>query len=373
MSAQPVGRFCAGLGLHGMGVKQVEEDLQDLKAAFDAEPDDLEVARTYAEALAKSGHFEESLDCWNRIEELIPEDPEPAIMIAKLTIAKNRYQAVHGAFVEEPVKENNKPVDKGSDGHKVVDTRYLYRRSKPKGAIKQRTIELTEWQKLERAIDNNPANVKLYTELAELYLEAGRDYDAERVLTKGINATDDHAEIRASWEDITLYRSEKKLDVAQKCASVENTPAAKAAFKEAQCNHQQLVLDIFNSRCERDPENTAIRYEFGMHLKKAGHFRTAFARFKEALGDPEYKSAANLEIGECMQRFQKYPEALQFYRQAVETATEMEQVENRKLALYRAGVLASGIKLQDAARRYLSELVELDPDYKDAALRLSEI
>lgn len=351
----------------------MKDELQDLKAAFDAEPSNLLVARNYAEALVSSGRFEEALACWNRIEELIPEDPEPAQMIAKLTIAKNRYQAVHGMPSEEPVKESRNQADKSSEGHRIVDTRNLYRTSKPKGPIKQRTIELTEWQKLERAIDDNPANVNLYTELAELYLQAGRDYDAERVLTKGIKATDDHPDIRSSWEDITLYRSEKKLDVAQKCASVENTPYAKSSFKAAQAKHQQLVLDIFNSRCERDPENTAIRYEFGMHLKKAGHFRAAYARFKEALDDPQHKAATNLEIGECLQRVQKYPEALQCYRQAVELATQLEQIDNRKLALYRAGVLASGIKLHDAARRYLTELVELDPDYKDVASRLSEL
>jgi tetratricopeptide (TPR) repeat protein len=133
------------------------------------------------------------------------------------------------------------------------------------------------------------------------------------------------------------------------------------------------VLDVFNRRCEREPENTSIRYEFGMQLKRAGHFRAAYERFKEALDDPRYKSAANLELGECLQRFQKYPEALQHYRQAAESATGAEQLDCRKLALYRAGVLAAGVKLLEPARRYLSELVELDPNYKDAATRLSQL
>ena len=111
----------------------MKNDLQDLQAAFEAEPKNLQAARTYAEALVNSGHFEEALACWNRIEEIIPEDPEPAKMIAKLTIAKNRYQAVHGVPSEEPVKENKKQANKSSEGHRIVDTRNLYRTAKPKG------------------------------------------------------------------------------------------------------------------------------------------------------------------------------------------------------------------------------------------------
>ena len=154
---------------------------------------------------------------------------------------------------------------------------------------------------------------------------------------------------------------------------MENTPAAKKEVVQTLRAYQQLVLDVFNSRCEREPENKLLRYEFGMRLKLAGDFEGAMAQFEQAADDPKHKAAAFLEMGECQQRFKKYPEALQYYRQAVELAVTPDQIDCKKLALYRAGVLAAGIKLMEPARRYLSELVQLDPDYNDAASRLQQI
>jgi hypothetical protein len=43
------------------------------------------------------------------------------------------------------------------------------------------------------------------------------------------------------------------------------------------------------------------------------------------------------------------------------------------LALYRGGVLAAALKKFENAEKYLTELVEKVPDYKDAAARLDKV
>ena len=360
-------------GGNGSGKQNDEAALAELKAALEEKPDDPELTRRYAKALTRARRFDDALDCWHKIEELLPEDPVPATKIAKLIIARSRYRALHGI---PPFKVKEKKVEKAVPSEVADDgfrTPGFYRSNKRKGPQKRREVELTEIQKLERAVQENPANVKLYYELSDFYIDAGRDYDAERLLQKGAKFLEDDLELCTRWEDIRLLRSRKKLEVAEKRASVESTPGAEEALANAQEAHQKLVLEIFNKRVDREPENTAIRYEFGLQLKRAGFFRAAYVHFKQALEDPQNKASAHLECGECLQRTEKYPEAMQCYRQAIAMADEVDQPDCKKLALYRAGVLSGGIKLRDQAKKFLTELIQIDPGYRDAEARLIEL
>jgi hypothetical protein len=60
------------------------------------------------------------------------------------------------------------------------------------------------------------------------------------------------------------------------------------------------------------------------------------------------------------------------YEAAVESLTDRE-LELRKRALYRAGVLAGGLEDVDGARKYLSTLAGLDFNYRDVAQRLDKL
>ncbi|NDH95129.1 MAG: hypothetical protein EBZ13_11495 [Planctomycetia bacterium] len=60
------------------------------------------------------------------------------------------------------------------------------------------------------------------------------------------------------------------------------------------------------------------------------------------------------------------------YQTALEHLGDRE-LELRKRALYRAGVLAAGLKDRDAAHKHLSTLAELDFGYRDVAARLEKL
>jgi hypothetical protein len=79
-----------------------------------------------------------------------------------------------------------------------------------------------------------------------------------------------------------------------------------------------------------------------------------------------------LELGECFQKIKQYQLAMQNYVTAVEALTDRE-IELRKRALYRAGVLAAGLEDLDGAKKYLSMLAGLDFGYRDVAQRLDKL
>jgi tetratricopeptide (TPR) repeat protein len=226
-------------------------------------------------------------------------------------------------------------------------------------------MKLTPIQELEAALRDRPSEADLYLRIVPLYLEKGRDYEAERLLLKGAVTTED-SRVRFLREDLTMARLARSVAVAQQHADANGTPEAKAVLKQATEERDRLELEIFADRCDREPGDARMRYEWGLRLKRAGKLEQARQRFEEALSDPAQQPVAALELGEVQRQHANVPEALRYYRLAADTALTPAQQETKKLALWQAVGLATRIKLTKLAQRYLSELARIDPRYGDA-------
>jgi tetratricopeptide (TPR) repeat protein len=231
-------------------------------------------------------------------------------------------------------------------------------------------MKLTPIQELEAQLREHPANPELYLAIVPLYLEKGRDYEAERLLVKGAAATED-PRVQFLREDLTMARLERSALVAAQHAEANGTPEAKAVLQQATAERDRFELEIFAARCQREPLRAALRYQWGLRLKRAGKLEEAARRFEEALSDPAQQPAAAFELGECQRQWNDVPEALRFYRLAAESAggpeAAPEQLETKKQALWQAVGLATRVKLGRLAQRYLSELAQIDPRYAPAA------
>jgi tetratricopeptide (TPR) repeat protein len=231
-------------------------------------------------------------------------------------------------------------------------------------------MKLTPIQELEAALREHPANPELYLAIVPLYVEKGRDYEAERLLTKGAAATDD-PRVQFVREDLTMARLERSVEVAAQHAEASGTQESKAVLQQATDERDRIELEIFADRCQREPGQAALRYQWGLRLKRAGKLEQAAVRFEEALSDAAQRPAAAFELGECQRQWNNLPEALRYYRLAAESAGASErlpeslpaQVETKKQALWQAVGLATRIKLGKLAQRYLSELARIDPRY----------
>ena len=160
--------------------------------------------------------------------------------------------------------------------------------------------------------------------------------------------------------------------VAEKRVEAEDTAENRTALDRLRAGFLRQEIEVFSARCTRYPENPAPRFELAMRLKAAGNFTEAIKAFQEVLQDSRRKGVVALELGECFQKIKQYQLAMQNYAVAVEALTERE-ADQRKRALYRAGVLASGLEDLDAARKYLSMLAGLDFGYRDVAQRLDKL
>jgi tetratricopeptide (TPR) repeat protein len=159
---------------------------------------------------------------------------------------------------------------------------------------------------------------------------------------------------------------------AERRLETDDTPEQRAAVERLRAALLKQEVEIYAARAARYPENPTWKYELAMRLKLAGSFTEAIKQFQEVLGDSRRKGVVALELGECFQKIKQYQLAMQNYVTAVESLTDRE-IELRKRALYRAGVLASGLEDLDGAKKYLSMLAGLDFGYRDVAQRLDKL
>ncbi len=343
-----------------------EAELRYLKNALDANPKDADVNRHCARSLARMGQFDMAIACWHRVEEAKPGDAEPPKMISELTLAKARGaagfddEATDAAGNPAPVKPAARPAPE---------------EPKPKPAPEQpaarRQIPLTPRQRLERAILDYPADVQNYYELAILHIDEGRPYEADRLVEKIRALAGADLAWQRKLEDLQIRKMERQAAIAQQRAQANpgDEEAANLA-RQLQADLNRLEIEIYGARVQQMPQDRRLKFELGVRLKRAGNHAEAARTFSEAREDESLKAVSTLEMGECLQALKQYAKALQCYQRAAELAAEPNL---KKLSLYRAGVLAMGLKQVDVALALLTELAGLDAGYKDVAERLDKL
>ena len=178
--------------------------------------------------------------------------------------------------------------------------------------------------------------------------------------------------MREHVEDRQLRWARHRVHIAEQRLSAEDTPDNRGTVERLRSTQLKHEIDVYSARAARYPENITWKYELAMRLKASGNHAEAIKHFQDVLQDARRKGAVALELGECFQKIRQYPLASRNYQVAVESLTDRE-MELRKRALYRAGVLAAGLDDVDAARKYLSTLAELDFGYRDVAQRLDKL
>ena len=257
-----------------------EAALGYLAAAQKAAPDEADIDRHRAAALARLRRYDEALAAWRRVEARHPDCAR---------------SGPHDRPPDDRQKPRaGRPARRRPDRGRSARSRRLAGSNKPSAIEVARKLpigppgyvpdpRLTPIQRLEVAIRDFPGRPELYAQIVPLYLEQGRDYDAEKTLAKGKEATANDPLVQQLWEDVTMLRLEKKLAAAQQRIQTENTPQVQAELADLRQARDRLATETFVNRCKREPENAELRYQLGLRLKQAGKLREACQRFGEAV------------------------------------------------------------------------------------------
>ena len=208
-----------------------------------------------------------------------------------------------------------------------------------------------------------------------MHTAEGRYQDAEEVLEKALPVSGHAPAILELWEDTTILRMQQRLAIAEQRAMDHPGSEADELVEGIQEKLKRLELDIYSRRSQVSPQDHELRYQLGLRLKNLGNYSQAAACFQAAGEVSQLQPRALIAEGECLQYQRHYAKALRCYLQALDHTRghEQEYLADRKLALYRASVLASGLDQEDVARTHLEELVDLEPEYADARRRLDKL
>jgi len=333
-----------------------------LRWAMNADAKHIEANRHAAIALERMGQFDQAIACWSRVDQAKPQDEEARQAVSRLSVEKT---IAEGGYDQNLISGN---LEDGENAR-------LSEADFSKGAASNNQAEenLSPEERVVTAIRTDPTNLENYFQLADICVREYRFVDAEDVLGRGLSVSGGgEMRFRDRLEDVELRRAQHQVAIAeQRCRQLptEETDQLAAKMRE-QAN--QVELEIYAARAQREPNNTRLQYELGLRLKRVGKIKDAIPAFQAARADSKRKTAILVELGECFQRIEQYKLALSNYEEALEACSEPDS-ETRRLALYRAGVLATGMKELDRAERHLTELAGLDYGYRDVSERLDKI
>ena len=337
-----------------------EVELRYLKNALDADPKNVHVNRHCAQSLTRMGQFDQAIACWHRIEHVAKGEAQKNI--SDLTVQKTRHLAggVDDEEAPPPVTPPAPPPHEHSLADDSVDTDSEHGDAQP-----------AKIEHIEQAIVEQPAEVSNYLRLADQLVKK-KEYGRAKQRCGALEASGNNVKVREKLEKIQVRKARKRLLIAEQRARQDGTAEAQQLSQQLREELNRLELDIYSSRSLRYPQDTAIRYELGVRLMRSGNFTQAAKYFQQSETNPQLKSAAWLLKGECLQQMRQYQAAFEAYQIAVNAAAADDR-EVRPLALYRAGILAAAMKDVVHAREFFTQVLAIDPNFRDAAARLDKL
>jgi len=303
---------------------------------------DIDAERSTARQLLEQAKFDEALACCRRIEDLDVRDEEAPRLLADTVIAQARDES--GMQTDGGLVRRLRPRPPKTEQPLI----------KPATAGPTGGPSLTVIQQLEAAIRDRPSIPDGYLQLAQAYLDKGRDYDAERLLSKGREATDHDFRVQTMWEEISMLRHARRVEMAQEELKANDNPQTRQSLADAIKDRDKAELDIFRGRVKRQGAGAAAHYGLGICLHRADRLRDACDHLEKALDDPDMRAPGALALGHCLRQLDDVSGAMRNYRLAAESALWTDQLSCRNEALAEASKLAAQMKLAKLAERYAS-------------------
>lgn len=322
-------------------------ELYYLKCAFDTFPKDkpdADVCSQLAEALTKRERYVEAINFWHKVELARPDDELPKKYIATITVLQHQ------------AKDPKYEADKKSGG-------------KPGAGKKE---EFTHEDRLKQRIERNPKDLAGYEELAGLYVNTDRFAEAEEVLKLKLAATNNDPTVQEEIEDVQLKALRSKMIEGGSKAKQTGNEADRKEYERLRMTVIEKELEVYRNRCERYPNNLIFRFELAQRHQWKGDIAEAIKEYQVAKADPRKRGMCLINLGECFRTIKQYHLAMNHFEEAVQEIPDREQ-EYKKLAYYRAGKLAMGLKDLAKAEKYLTTLASMDYTFKDISELLERL
>ena len=242
---------------HELGID--ESQLYYLRCGLDVDAKDPAVNRRAAMTLQRMGQFDQAIACWHRVELAKPHDEEALWAISNLSVEKTIHQGGYDPDLLGGSKAGGKApsvarLSKGAPSDEPDDD--------------PDAPPVPPEERYKSAIAADPTNVENYFRLADLYLHDQRYDDVQEVLDRASQAAGGgNLQVRERTEDLQLRRAAWQAAAAQRNLDSTSTPEAKSLLERAKAHANQVELEVYAARSDREPNNPRLQFELGIRLK----------------------------------------------------------------------------------------------------------
>lgn len=320
-------------------------------------PKDKDLAIQYATALAESGDPARAEKFLSDFIRSTPYDNDlmqaMKDLSAKKTLGEKGYQAVatgQGSY-RDILKDEKEAV------HLEQESRVQKSEDKAESLIHE----------YEGRLKNEPNNLKLLRNLAELYTQK-KQFDRALSFYDQIKATESGA------SDATIDRAiaDTKVRRFEHEASKLDATAADYAEKVAALNAEKMNFQITDcqKRVEKFPTDLAIRYEMGVLYFQAGKIGEAIQEFQKSQGNPHKRIASMNYLAQCYAKRKMYDLAVRALQNAIKEKVVFD--DEKKDLVYNLGTVLESMGKKEEAIEQFKLIYEMDAGYRDVSAKIDK-
>ena len=319
-------------------------------------PKDQEFQKDLARGYAQAGQVGKGEQIFAELVRLNPGNAklveELKDMSARKTLAEGGYDALSegkGSY-RDILKDKGQAVALEQENRQVKDT-----------DTTRRLLDEKEAQ-----LVNDPKNLKLLRNIAELYTER-KEYDRALEAYQRIVSTEGTADagLQKAIADVTVRKFDQALaaldaaapDYAEQSARLQ---AERDEYKLAECKQ----------RAESYPNDLFIRFELGQLCFQAGKTSEAIQEFQKAQNNPNKRIASLSYLGQCFARRKMFDLAAKTLEKAL---AEKQVFDEEKMDItYALGLVLEKMAKKEEAIEQFKKIYEVDVGFKDVAKKVDD-
>jgi tetratricopeptide (TPR) repeat protein len=325
-----------------------------LEIARRNDPADQDIALRLAEALVLLGNVTRAMSVYNELKRLNPFDSELDMTIknlsASITMAEGGYNEIEsGQGSYRDILKNKEEAVSLEQGNRVE---------------KQEDIARRLISEYEARLEQEPRNMKLIRDIANLYTQA-KDFDKAIELYNRI--VDQEGMNDPSLEKAISDTNLRKLDW-QISQMDKNAPDYAEQEAKLQAAKQEFLIQDARRRVEKYPNDLALRFELGLILFNAKKYGEAYAEFQKSQNNPHLRIRSLLFMGQSLLGRNMNDLAIRALQNALKEKVGMD--DERKELLYHLGVALDKMGKRDEAIEQFKLIYEVDSAYRDVGARV---
>src|SRR5688572_16273291 len=317
-------------------------------------PKDYDLTMAYGQALAAAGQVSKAESVYEELRRAHPNKAEISDALKNLSARKTLNEGGYEALADgtgsyrDILKNKTEAVQLEQEGR----------------AVKSDTVAEGLIGEYESRLVNEPRNMKLVRNIAELYAQK-KQFDKALEYYEHIRASESGAD--PSLEKAIAETALKKYDYLLSQLDLSN-PDHVAQAEQLKAERTAFQLDECRKRAERYPTDLQIKFELGQLYFAAGKFTEAMGEFQKAQANPQRRLQAMAYLGQCFAAKGMNEMAARRIQEALKEKPGFD--DEKKELIYLLGSVFEKMGKKDEALKQYEQIYEVDISYKDVAAKV---